>query len=67
MTQESFKNEMNSKTEAKIKNDGIIKGKKYCKIFINTKKKPWYCNKKLSRNMIVANNRSRADHYNLSA
>ncbi|OXU32197.1 hypothetical protein TSAR_007991 [Trichomalopsis sarcophagae] len=36
-------------------------------MFMSTKKKPWFYKKTLPRNVVTAINRSRADHYNLSA
>ena len=64
---ELFKYEMKNETSTKINNDSNTKGIKYCKTFLNNKKRPWSSNKKLPRDTIIAINRSRANHYNLPA
>ena len=64
---EKYKQITKENTERVIEERGLTKGSKYFLKFYTKNQKPWYYNVKLTRRQIVTVNRSRADHYNLSA
>lgn len=64
---EEYEKMSQKNTEEIIEKKGLTKGAKYFKNFYCKTKKSWFHNVNLNRAQIVTINRSRADHYNLSA
>lgn len=56
----------NLSTIHKIKEQGLLKGKKYFELYFNETSKPWFHNEALSREIIVTINRMRSEHYHLA-
>lgn len=62
-----YKKNSRQLTQEWSKKKGETKGKEYFRHFFVPRSKPWFYNKKLSREFIVWVNRARANHYHLAS